>query len=98
MKLLGSTLSPYALRVLIAARAKGIDLPIEEPVGGTRTPAFLALSPIGKVPVLVDGALVLPESNVILAYLEDRFPTPALLPGDAAQRANVRLLVSLIDG
>lgn len=97
MKLIGSTLSPYALRVMIAARAKGVDLPIEEPAGGTRTPEFLAMSPIGKVPVLVDGAMVLPESNVILAYLEDRFPTPTLFPGDATQRANARLLVSLID-
>jgi glutathione S-transferase len=58
----------------------------------------LARNPIGKVPVLIDGTLVLPESEVILSYLEDLVPTPTLYPGDAAQRANVRLLCRLMDG
>lgn len=97
MKLIATMLSPYALRIVIAARAKGIDLPVDEPAGGTRTAEFLALNPIGKIPVLVDGPLVLPESDVILSYLEDRLPKPSLLPGDAVQRANARLLVRLID-
>ena len=97
MKLIGSALSPYALRVILAARAKGLDLPIEEPAGGTRTPQYLALNPIGKVPVLVDGTVAIPESDVILSYLEDRFPNPSLLPGNADERANARLLVRLID-
>jgi glutathione S-transferase len=47
--------------------------------------------------VLIDGALVLPESDVIVAYLEDRFPQPTLYPGDPAQRSNVRLLCRLLD-
>jgi glutathione S-transferase len=97
MKLLGTFLSPYASRVMIAARFKGIDLALEAPDGGPRGAALLALSPIGKIPVLVDGPLVLPESDVILAYLEDRFPNPTLFPGDAAQRANIRLLSRLMD-
>lgn len=97
MKLVGSTLSPYAMRVVLAARFKGIDLPVVEPEGGPRSAAHLALSPIGKIPVLVDGEVVLPESEVILEYLEDRFPTPTLFPGDAAGRANVRLMARLMD-
>jgi glutathione S-transferase len=96
MKLFGNALSPFAMRVILAARYKRIDLPIEAPPG-TRTPEYLALNPIGKVPVLCDGELVLPESQVILAYLEDRFPSPTLYPGDAASRANVRLMCRLID-
>jgi glutathione S-transferase len=97
MKLIGSTLSPYAMRVILAARLKGIDLPVAAPEGGLRGPAHLALSPIGKIPVLVDGTTVLPESDVILGYLEDRFPSPSLFPGDAAGRANVRLMSRLMD-
>jgi glutathione S-transferase len=95
--LLGSALSPYATRVMIAARWKGIELPLESPADGPHSVAALALNPIGKVPVLIDGSLVLPESDVIVSYLEDRFPSPTLFPGDAARRANVRLLARLLD-
>jgi glutathione S-transferase len=97
MKLFGTALSPYAMRVMIAARFKGIELASEAPPFGTRSREHLARNPVGKVPVLVDGDLVLPESDVILSYLEDRFPEPTLYPGDAAARANVRLLCRLVD-
>lgn len=95
MKLLASTISPYAMRVMLAARAKGLDLAIEEP--DLHTPQFRAINPIGKIPVLIDGPLVLPESDVILNYLEERYPQPSLLPGSPADRSNARLLVRLID-
>jgi len=97
MKLIGDALSPYAARVMIAARWKGVDLPCEAPEGGPRTAQHLASNPVGKVPVLIDDGLVLPESDVIVSYLEDRFPTPTLFPGDAIQRANARLLTRLLD-
>jgi glutathione S-transferase len=97
MKLLGSALSPFAMRVLLAARWKNIDLTVEAPAHGTRSAEHLARNPIGKIPVLVDGPLVLPESDVIVAYLEDCVPLPTLFPGDAAARANVRLLSRLLD-
>ncbi len=98
LRLIGTALSPYATRVMIAARFKGIELVMEPAQGGSRSAEHLARNPIGKVPVLIDGALVLPESEVILSYLEDLSPTPTLYPGDAAQRANVRLLCRLMDG
>ena len=41
--------------------------------GEQRTAAFLALNPIGKAPVLVDGGFALPESNAIVAYLGERY-------------------------
>lgn len=96
MKLFGSWLSPYAARVLIAARYKRIDLDVVAPAG-LRGPELLAISPIGRIPVLEDRPVVLPESQVIVEYLEERFPQPTLLPGDAAHRANQRLLVRLMD-
>lgn len=97
MKIIGGWLSPYASRVLIAAKFKDIDLEIESPGQAPRSPELLAVNPIGKIPVLVDGPVVLPESSVIVDYLEERFPLPTLFPGDAAQRANVRLLPRLMD-
>ena len=44
-------------------------------------------NPLGKVPVLEEDSFVLPESEVIMEYLEERYPEPALLPADPAARA-----------
>lgn len=54
-------------------------------------------NPLGKVPVLEEDAFVLPESDVIMEYLEERYPEPALLPADPAARALVRLTIFRFD-
>lgn len=54
--------------------------------GGNRRPSFLALNPAGKLPVLVDGDLVLTGSVAIVIYLADKFPEDGLLPADIAAR------------
>jgi glutathione S-transferase len=97
MKLYGGLLSPYVMRVVLAARAKGLDLPVVQPEGGLKTPDFLKLNPIGKMPTLIDGAFVLPESEIIVAYLEDSHPRPSLLPDDVKERARARLISRLAD-
>ena len=84
---------PYCARVRIALAEKGIAY---EPVAIDLSdrPAWLyEKNPLGRVPVLEEDTLVLPESNVIMEYLEERFPEPALLPADPADRAFVRLLI-----
>ncbi|UEP36415.1 glutathione S-transferase family protein [Burkholderia ambifaria] len=55
--------------------------------GEHKRPEFLHLNPAGKVPVLVDGDLVIPESAAIVLYLADKYPEKALLPVDLARRA-----------
>ncbi|KVN23186.1 glutathione S-transferase [Burkholderia stagnalis] len=57
--------------------------------GEHKRPEFLRLNPAGKVPVLVDGDLVIPESAAIVLYLADKYPEKALLPVDLAKRAQV---------
>lgn len=57
----------------------------------------MALNPIGKVPCPVDGDFVLPESAVIIEYLEEAGGGLKLLPDDPKARARVRLLVGLVD-
>jgi len=52
--------------------------------------------PNGRVPVLDDG-FTLPESEVIMAYLDERFPGQPLLPSDPTERAQARLLVHRFD-
>ena len=54
-------------------------------------------NPLGRVPVLEEDAFVLPESAVIMEYLEERYPEPALWPADPAERAAGRLLVERFD-
>jgi glutathione S-transferase len=89
---------PYAARVRIALAEKGIPYDAVE-IDLDNRPAWLYLkNPSGKVPVLEeDEGFLLPESQVIVEYLNERFPDPPLLPPDPAERALARLLVERFD-
>lgn len=54
-----------------------------------RSPEFLALNPAGKLPVLVDGDVVLTESSAIQLYLAEKCPEAGLIPQDIAERAQM---------
>lgn len=97
MKLYGSALSPYVARVVLAIRAKGLPISLEDPPGGQKSAAFLAINPLGKTPVLeIDGGYIL-ESAVICEFLEDAFPAPALMPAAPGPRAVQRTVSRLLD-
>jgi len=94
--------SPFAWRVQLALEHKA--LPYERKVlsfaaGDTRKPEFVALNPRHRVPVIVDGDFVLYESNAIVEYLEDAYPSSGspLFPGDARTRALARRLIMEVD-
>ena len=89
---------PYCARVRIVLAEKGIGYETHE-VDLSDRPAWLyAKNPSGRVPVLEEGdGLVLPESLVIMEYLEERFPEPALWPPDPAERALGRLWLDRFD-
>lgn len=80
--------SPNPQKVTFALKELGLDceiVPVDLAKGEHRQPAFLALNPLGRVPVLVDGDLTLPESHAILAYLGEK--TGRLWPTSAGGRA-----------
>jgi glutathione S-transferase len=97
MKLVDAARCPYCARVRIALHEKGLDHETVEVDLTDRPQWLLDLNPPkGRVPVLDDG-FTLPESEVIMGYLEDRYPDPPLLPADAGARAEARLLVHRFD-
>jgi glutathione S-transferase len=97
MKLYGAIASPYVARVVMFAKLKGIDLPPTEAPGGIKSPEYLKLNPIGKMPTLdVDGKGI-GESTIICDYLEEAFPQKAGLPKDLFDRARSRLIARITD-
>lgn len=81
-----------SLRAMWALRELGIDfefIPVNLVAGEAQTPEFLRLNPAGKLPVLVDGDVVLTESAAIVLYLAEKYPDRRLLPSDLETRAQV---------
>lgn len=62
-----------------------------------KQPEFLALNPVGSVPVLVDGDLVLTQSVAILEYLAEKYPKAGLMPQDLIGRAETRRWLGLVN-
>jgi glutathione S-transferase len=88
---------PYCARVRIVLAEKEIEHEVVA-IDLSDRPAWLyEKNPLGKVPVIEEDAFVLPESAVIMEYLEERYPEPALLPADPAARALVRLRIERFD-
>jgi len=93
--------SSASYRVRMALNLKGLDHEIR-PVhlvrdGGEQfADDYTALNPQQLVPTLVDGKTVVTQSMVMLEYLEERHPHPALLPAGSAERARVRAIAQAI--
>jgi len=91
-------LSPYAQKVKIALREKKVEFEPRIPdlfSGGDAE--FQSANPRQEVPALIDDGTAVFDSTIILEYVEDRWPEPALLPRGAAARARVRMLEELCD-
>ncbi len=82
---------PYCARVRILLAEKGIAYETVEIDLDNRPGWLYEKNPVGKVPVLEEGSFVLPESRVIMEYLEELHAEPPLLPAEPAERALVRL-------
>ncbi len=88
---------PYCARVRIVLAEKGISYDAVEIDLSDRPAWIYEKNPTGRVPVLEEDGLVLPESRVIMEYLDERYPEPPLLPTVAAERALVRLRLERFD-
>lgn len=91
-------LSPFARKVRIALKEKGLDFQLELEKVWERREEFLALNPAGEVPVLVEpDGTVLTDGQVICEYLDEVYPDPPLIGEDPKQRAETRRLVAWFD-
>jgi glutathione S-transferase len=98
LKLCGFHISNYFNKTRIAMLEKGVAFELDPTCRPSQEDAFLARTPMGKVPFLeVDGGAQLSESQVICEYLEDAFPQKPLYPRDALERARVRELVTILE-
>ena len=88
---------PYCARVRIVLAEKGLEHETVVVDLEDRPSWIYDKNPLGRVPVLEEDAFVLPESAVIMEYLEERYPEPPLWPADPAERAAGRLLVERFD-
>ena len=93
-------LSSYAQKVKIGLREKSLVFDKETPNAlgsGKAAGPFAAASPRNEVPALIDGPAQIFDSTVILEYLEDKYPTPHLLPADPVMRAEARMIEEVCD-
>src|SRR5919107_5066763 len=88
--------SPNCQRVRVVLEEKKLPyetVPVDLRAQAQKTPEFLKLNPNGKVPVITDGDTVLYESCIINEYLDEKYPTPPLMPHDPAKKARARILI-----
>ena len=96
LKLHGFSVSNYANMVKQCLIEKGVVFE-QINVSPNQDEDYLAISPMGKVPCLEtpDGNLI--ETSVILDYIEDVHPTPAMYPADAFDRARAREIMHIVE-
>jgi len=97
MKIIGSYVSPYVRKVLACLALKGLSYEIDPITPFFGDDEFERLSPLRRIPVLVDGDLALCDSSVICAYLDETYPGHPLLPTDPKDRARARWLEEFAD-
>ena len=95
---LGAGVSPFVRKVRVALAEKSLDYQHDpvNPFGAP--PGWREVSPLGRIPAFKDGDRTLADSSVICAYLERRFPQPALLPSEPYDYARTLWFEEYMDG
>ena len=95
--IIGSFVSPYVRKVLACLHLKALNHEIDPITPFFGGPDFDRLSPLRRIPVLIDGDVTLCDSSVICAYLDEAYPQRPLLPEGAKARARARWLEEYAD-
>ena len=97
MKIIGSFVSPYVRKALACLELKGLAYQVDPITPFYGNDEFATLSPLRRIPVLIDGDVTLCDSTVICAYLEEAYPATPLLPTSPRDRAQARWLEEYAD-
>lgn len=97
MQIIGSFVSPYVRKVLACLELKQLTYEVDPITPFFGNDEFSRLSPLRRIPVLIDGDVTISDSSVICAYLDDAYPQRPLLPQGAAPRARARWLEEYAD-
>ncbi|CAN6300331.1 unnamed protein product [Urochloa humidicola] len=98
LKLLGMMVSPFAIRVRLALSIKGVSYEYVEQNLFNKSELLLKLNPVHKkVPVLIHNGKPMCESIVIVQYIDELFPGPAILPADPYERATALFWAAYVD-
>lgn len=97
IRIIGSFVSPYVRKVLAAMNLKGLAYEIDPITPFYGNDEFERLSPLRRIPVLIDGDFHMSDSSVICAYLDEAYPAHPLLPASPKDRARARWLEEFAD-
>jgi len=92
LQVIGTPVSPFVRKALAVLALKGVAFEIDPVIAFYTDDEFLKLNPLRRIPVLIDGETTIADSSVIAAYLEDKFPSPSILPTTPEDRAKARWL------
>ena len=90
LKIIGSFVSPYVRKVLACINLKGLEYEVDPITPFFGNDEYQRLSPLRRIPVLVDGDFSVSDSSVICAYLDDAYPDRPLVPALPRERARAR--------
>lgn len=96
-KVYGVALSPYVRKVLFALEHKDVAYEIETVLPFKVANDYLEKSPLGKVPCFEDEYITLPDSSVICAYIDNKYPVKSFYPRDFRERAKAQWLEKYAD-
>jgi glutathione S-transferase len=97
IRIIGSFVSPYVRKVLACMNLKGLAYEVDPITPFFGNDEFERLSPLRRIPVLIDGDFHASDSSVICAYLDEAYPGHPLFPADPKDRARARWLEEFAD-
>ena len=92
LTLYNTPVSVYGIKTRILLKHKGLERDEQLPPGGYGSAAYKQVVPSGNVPALIDDGLLIADSEAIAEYVDERYPTPPMMPVDPAKRAKAREL------